>query len=138
VNIKAARLLEQASQRILQLEDEFKGLKQDILLVVAELKQQPSLIPKDWSPNSNASYYRESYAMEVKGYLDSMNIGKDLVIPKEKIRRSNKKTMIQKLHQGWLYLCENCDPTGKYAEMRKRIQIVKLPGGVALIWKSSK
>jgi len=87
--------------------------------------------PVGWSRKSNATYYNESSALDVKDVLDKMlETKKDMVIP---LRGRSLATMYAKVHQGLYYLFDYMDADGKYKALRDSITICRRRGAGVLL-----
>lgn len=97
--------------------------------------------PNGWSGISNASYYREAFALELKGYLDTLadaGPSKEFYFDAVKARRS-PKTIQSRFNQAFLYLVERLDtPDKKYEQLRSVIEVARESRGVRIRWKPLK
>src|SRR6266849_1042087 len=78
--------------------------------------------PKTWSPGTVASYYKRYIAIWLKTILDEMakDHTKEMFFSTEKFK-TKRRTLAQKINQGWLFLTDNLDPTGIYKQLREEI-----------------
>lgn len=92
----------------------------------------PSKRPDGWSKFTNAPYFKEVYALEMKSTLDTVVEQKQDVIYDYATFESmgmSKSTVYLRVNQSLLYLLKYLDPDGKYANIRHNmIQITKERG----------
>lgn len=77
-------------------------------------------------------YYRKKYADAIKSTMDCMlqDKTKDAVFAYSMLARVKPTTLLQMIHQGMLFLCDNEDPTGEYKRLRGMIEVKKTPTAV--------
>ena len=89
----------------------------------------PSSRPDGWSKKSNAPYYKEIYAKEIKDALDSVMATKQDMLYSyadfEKLGMSHA-TVYLRVNQSCRYLMKYMDPEGKYADiLMNKVSITK-------------
>jgi len=89
----------------------------------------PSSRPDGWSKKSNAPYYKEVYAKEIKDTLDSVMATKQDMLYSyadfEKLGMSHA-TVYLRVNQSSRYLMKYMDPEGKYADiLMNKVSITK-------------
>ena len=76
--------------------------------------------PKSWRSTSNAPYYNEYYALEVKKAVDGMLEDKmDRMFMYKNFGSLKPSTVYLRIQQGLMYLCEKLDPMDKYKKFKE-------------------
>jgi len=93
--------------------------------------------PRNWSRRSNAPYYREVYALEVKAVIDRMLVDRlDSCYDYEHFKKigMNRDTVYTRVYQGIRYLLDNLDTEDhKYARFMEMVRLERDRGvGVVL------
>jgi len=93
--------------------------------------------PVGWGRRSYSSYYREEYALWIKGELDKMDADKKpRAFPYSLWKNSTPNTIYLRVNQAWHYLRDFLDPEGKYEKMFHQIKVCRKHGyGVTLEYK---
>lgn len=96
------------------------------------LKRNKSLMaPEKWSTLSNATYYREKFARELKPVLDAMiEDRKNRIFRYSSYRSMQPSTLRLRIDQAWRYLSTFLDPDGKYKALRKEVDLRKGENGI--------
>lgn len=82
--------------------------------------------PEGWSVYSNTQYYTPRFANELIPHLDKLLEDEDKeIVFSSKALRVKTSSLYTRIYQGWKYLCDKMDPTGKYTSLRSKIAIKK-------------
>lgn len=108
--------------------------------VISAIELKPyQQTPKCWSKNSNAPYYQEKYALQIKVLVDWMVANKEPVCLRyEDFDGISRNTLLQRCSQSFTYLIEKMDSTGFYKALRCKISMKKEESGIALYFKEAK
>ena len=83
--------------------------------------------PIGWERGTIASYYKRSYAVWLKKFLDQILKGGEEI--DQRITASNLRltpaSLVVRITQAWMFICDNMDPDGKYSELREKIRVTK-------------
>lgn len=98
------------------------------------LKQNRELItPTKWSAASNATYFREKYALELQPVLDAMmDDRKNRIFRYSNYRSMQPSSLRMRIDQAWRYLSTFKDPEGKYKAFRKEVDIRRGENGIVV------
>lgn len=89
--------------------------------------------PPQTSRNSNFSYYRKIFALEVKMVVDKMLADKqDREWKYAAFPNYSHSTVYQRVYQGLRYLCDELDFDGRYGEFRQMVVLTKEKTGIRL------
>lgn len=82
--------------------------------------------PNGWSRRSNATYYREQYALQMKSTIDQMWIDRqDRFYSYETWKHMSHNSVYLRLNQSLRYLVDNLDPDKKYARFLQMVSITR-------------
>lgn len=85
--------------------------------------------PYGWGPKSNATYFKEYYAKEIKEYIDKMMVSREPIIYRYSLfcnenTGMSKQTLYTKVNQSIRYLCEKMDtPDGRYRKWLDQVDV---------------
>lgn len=93
-------------------------------------------LPRGWTGNTRAPYYKEKYALQVKPIVDRLiATGKPQLVPLSECGYTFN-TLNSLLHQGWLWLIDNLDtPEEIYKTWRAKTVLSRTANGIALFIK---
>lgn len=95
--------------------------------------------PQGWSRRSNASYYKQSFAEEIKVLIDGMlESRKDIILRYSSyclpdVRNGiSKNTLYLRVNQSVKFLLDKLDPDGKYMAWYRAVKIKITPAGIEI------
>lgn len=93
--------------------------------------------PVNWSPSSNAAYYKEKYGKILRKWLTELeaNPTKDLLLDSKKLRKSRESLVIQ-ISQSFMWLINNAksqEEADKLVALRASIMVKRVLEGVILV-----
>ena len=84
----------------------------------------PGKRPAGWSRKSNATYYNEHCALQLKQVLDAMSVDRqDRIYRYDEWKHLSPTTVYIRINQSLNYLLDRLDPDKKYKDMCQRICI---------------
>lgn len=95
--------------------------------------------PVGWSRRSNAPYYREAYALALKGQIDAMlKDRKDRVFRYDQFPQHSKETLYLRINQALRYLLDFLDDETKtYSKWNEMVAITRERGlGIRISYRS--
>lgn len=109
---------------------------QDLLQIPAIRKSittaKPVVKPPNYSRRSNASYYKEKYALELKSVLDAMALDRESREYKYKDSKMTRNSLYIRVNYSLRYLLDFLDPDGTYKKLSEEIKIHRDSTGVKL------
>jgi hypothetical protein len=82
--------------------------------------------PSGWSRRSNATYYREAYALQMKATIDAMwEDRQDRFYSYETWKHMSHNSVYLRINQSIRYLVDNLDPEHKYARFMQMVSITR-------------
>lgn len=105
--------------------------------LLAEAIGQPLYKPPTWGHKSNAPYYQEKYAAQIKKSLLKMDSpAKGDLLLKAREFRVSRKTLRELINQAWRYLIERDSEKDRWRDLRGQIEVGLAPDGILLRWKN--
>ena len=89
--------------------------------------------PKHWKKITNAPYYKEKCAIELKAVIDlMMTDGEDRIYRYEEFPNLSKNSLYLRVNQSKLYLLAEMDPDGRYKSFFDNLSITRESAGVRI------
>lgn len=133
--------LEARNALLEELREKFPGITNAKINALLR-ENEYTIKPDKWSKKSNAPYYRERYALQIKQVFDTMikdfenGIYEERVFYYKDTPELSKNTLYLKINQAKLYLLDKLDADGRYRHFDSLIKIKKEANlGVKITYK---